>query len=74
MKQLWEGNLSEIPVHWLISRCDSGSNQKGGLTESVNKHLPLFQFNWKGTEMGWGAEHHGLTAKYFTGMKEHFPF
>lgn len=28
----------------------------------MNNHLPLFQFNWKGTELGWGAEHHWLLS------------
>lgn len=44
----WEGSLSETPVPWLISRCDSGSNQKGGLTGSVTASLTKKAQRWAG--------------------------
>lgn len=40
----------------------------------MNNHLPLCQVNQKDTEMDWGAEQFGVTAKYFIRMKEHLPF
>lgn len=56
----WEGSLSETPVLWLISRCDSGSNLKSRLDWKYELFYLTASLTRK-AEMGCGAEQFKLT-------------